>query len=74
VQHLEEGSKDTQFPTMRLSNKAHVPLSRTAQNLYIIRNGGILHLSNIKEIKKKKKKKKTKQNKTYVRTGAPHDK
>jgi hypothetical protein len=30
VKHLEEGSKDIHFPIMRFSNKAHVPLSRTA--------------------------------------------
>jgi hypothetical protein len=38
VQHLEEGSKDIHFLTMRFSNKAYIPPSRTAKNLHIIHN------------------------------------
>jgi len=38
VQHLEKGSKDTHFSIMCLSHKAHIPPSRIAQNLHIIRN------------------------------------
>jgi hypothetical protein len=52
VWHLEEGSKDIHFSIMRFFNKAHVPLRRTAQNLHIIRNWGILHTSNTNEIRK----------------------
>jgi len=38
---------------MHFSNKAHVPLSRTTQNLHIIRNRGILRTSNTKENRKR---------------------
>jgi hypothetical protein len=36
------------FPIMSLPNKAHVPLVITTQKLQIIRNKGILHISNTK--------------------------
>jgi hypothetical protein len=52
AQHLEEGSEDTHFPIILLSNKPYIPLSSTAHNLHIIRNWGILYPSNTKEIRK----------------------
>lgn len=52
VQYLKERSKDIHFRIMCLSNKAHVPLSKTAQNLHIIHNWDILHMSNTKKIRK----------------------
>jgi hypothetical protein len=41
VEHLKKESKDIHFPIMCLSHKAHVSLTRTAQNFPIIHNWGI---------------------------------